>query len=133
MTIARDIYPEALPALGAWAAEGACRDQNPALFFPERTTQAGAEYDAARAVCASCPALEPCRAYGLENDPPGMWGGLSERDRRRIRRESRPRPVPVVASGPQPRCPGCRWPTTGIPVSGGLRRECPRCGARWAP
>lgn len=120
---------QAYPPLGEWANRGACRTVETAVFYPSPITRAGREYDEARAVCAVCPVIDDCRAYGLEHNPPGMWGGLSEWDRRR--RNQRPSaPAPGTASGWKPRCPGCRWPTPGIPVAG-RHRECPRCGIRW--
>lgn len=62
----------------------ACRGEDPALFYPERyesTTEA-------KAMCASCPVRIDCLEYALSlpiSDDHGIWGGLSERERDRIR------------------------------------------------
>lgn len=42
--------------------------------------------DAHRAVCATCPVLDPCRDHGLRYEEHGIWGGLTERERREERR-----------------------------------------------
>ena len=55
------------------------------LFFPPR----GSADEKALALCRSCPELEPCKTYALSCSPDtlrGIWGGLSERDRRSLRR-----------------------------------------------
>lgn len=66
----------------SWLEDAACRGVDPALFFPER----GASTREAKAICAECPVREQCRDYALDtNQKHGIWGGLSERERRRIR------------------------------------------------
>jgi len=67
-----------------WMKEGACRDMDPDLFFPER----GESTREAKAVCQECPVRVDCLTYALENSiKHGIWGGLSERERHRIRRQ----------------------------------------------
>ena len=57
------------------------------IFFPAR----GAPTAPAKAICASCPVREECLDYAITNGEKfGIWGGLSERERRRIRRATRP-------------------------------------------
>lgn len=68
----------------AWMARGACVGMDADLFFPER----GASTAAAKAVCFRCPVREQCLAYGFTQRF-GIWGGMSERERRRIRRSRR--------------------------------------------
>ncbi len=69
----------------AWMAEGNCRLHPPATFFPSD----GVGVDRARKICKGCPVGEQCLEYALENDERfGIWGGLSERERRRIRRSN---------------------------------------------
>ena len=69
-----------------WMAEGNCREQAPALFFPSD----GVGVEVARRVCATCPVKEPCLEYALRNGiDHGVWGGASERERRRIARRRR--------------------------------------------
>jgi WhiB family redox-sensing transcriptional regulator len=65
-----------------WAARAACRGLEPELFFPAR----GASTREAKAVCAVCPVRAECLEDALEHhEGHGIWGGMSERERRRIR------------------------------------------------
>lgn len=67
-----------------WQDRAACRGMNPELFFPERGE--GVVVDAARAVCAGCEVAAECLEFAIENsEKSGIWGGYSERQRRRIR------------------------------------------------
>lgn len=66
--------------------DGACMGVDPDLFFPER----GASVAEAKAVCRSCPVIDACLEYALqEGIKVGIWGGCSERERRQIRRTRR--------------------------------------------
>jgi WhiB family redox-sensing transcriptional regulator len=70
----------------AWMAEGLCRMYPPATFFPSD----GVGVDRARKVCAGCPVIDKCREHALENRiEHGVWGGCSERERRRILKRRR--------------------------------------------
>lgn len=66
----------------AWKLEGACIGHDPKIWFPTR----GEDVEAARAICMTCPVRLSCAEYGMTQKH-GMWGGLSERQRRRIRRQ----------------------------------------------
>ena len=69
-----------------WMARGNCRDEAPARFFPSD----GVGVDHARRICATCPVQERCLEYALEQRiDHGVWGGASERERRRILRRRR--------------------------------------------
>lgn len=75
-----DFIAAFLPA--PWMRQAACRESNPDLFFPHR----GENVRAAKAVCAGCPVINECRDYSIVNDERvGIWGGLTERDRRHLR------------------------------------------------
>jgi WhiB family redox-sensing transcriptional regulator len=64
-----------------WMAVGKCASEPPALFFPSD----GVGVEVAKKVCESCPSKEPCLEYALANRiDHGVWGGTSERQRRRI-------------------------------------------------
>lgn len=66
-----------------WQNFANCLGVDPDLFFPER----GASTKEAKAVCRACVVREDCLEYALENSEKfGIWGGLSERERRRLRR-----------------------------------------------
>ncbi|HQV57606.1 MAG TPA: WhiB family transcriptional regulator [Ilumatobacteraceae bacterium] len=65
----------------AWMADGNCRLYDPAVFFPSD----GVGVDRARKICQGCPVAEQCLEYALEQRiEHGVWGGCSERERRRI-------------------------------------------------
>ena len=69
-----------------WMDEGLCRQVPPSTFFPND----GVGVDVARRICAACPVKEPCLEYALaERIDHGVWGGASERERRRILRRRR--------------------------------------------
>lgn len=71
-------------AAESWQEFANCLGVDPDLFFPER----GASTKEAKQVCQSCVVREDCLEYALANGEKfGIWGGLSERERRRIRRQ----------------------------------------------
>ena len=67
----------------AWQALANCLGVDPDLFFPER----GASTREAKEVCRACVVREECLEYAIVNGEKfGIWGGMSERERRRVRR-----------------------------------------------
>ncbi|MEY2405709.1 MAG: WhiB family transcriptional regulator, redox-sensing transcriptional regulator [Acidimicrobiaceae bacterium] len=69
-----------------WMQRGRCREIPPSTFFPSD----GVGVDVARRICADCPVKSPCLEYALENHiDHGVWGGCSERERRRILKRRR--------------------------------------------
>ena len=67
----------------AWQDQANCLGVDPDLFFPER----GASTREAKEVCRGCEVRQQCLDYALANGEKfGIWGGLSERERRRLRR-----------------------------------------------
>ena len=73
----------------AWRDRAACKDSHPELFFPIGSTgDALEEIDAAKAICRSCPVRKDCLAFAIEtNQESGVWGGMSEDERRKLRRD----------------------------------------------
>lgn len=72
----------------AWHAQAACRGLDAALFYPADDDNEAIEV--AKAVCAQCPVKGPCLEYALDvREKNGVWGGFTERDRRRIIRQRR--------------------------------------------
>ena len=87
------VRPEDVDDLG-WQDQALCAQTDPEAFFPEK----GGSTREAKRVCRSCEVRAECLEYALENDERfGIWGGLSERERRRIKRQ-------VVSSGQTSRC-----------------------------
>ena len=69
---------------GSWQDEANCLGVDPDLFFPER----GASTREAKEVCRGCVVRLHCLEYALVNGEKfGIWGGLSERERRKLRRQ----------------------------------------------
>lgn len=67
----------------SWMQFGLCRDIEPVVFFPSD----GVGVDKARKICQSCKVREQCLEYALKlKIEHGVWGGASERERRRINR-----------------------------------------------
>ncbi|MDA8391953.1 MAG: WhiB family transcriptional regulator [Actinomycetota bacterium] len=67
-------------------AQGKCRDLPPSLFFPSD----GVGVEVARKICAECSVREQCLEYAVsQRIDHGVWGGASERERRRIARRRR--------------------------------------------
>ena len=73
-----------------WRAKAACRDKDPELFFPVGNT--GAAYqqiEEAKAVCRTCKVIDACLKCALDtNQDYGVWGGLSEDERRALKAPS---------------------------------------------
>lgn len=72
----------------SWRDHALCRDTDPELFFPVGTTgSALLQIDKARQVCGECDVRAECLDFAIEtNQDSGIWGGLSEEERRIIRR-----------------------------------------------
>ncbi|ASK64930.1 transcription factor WhiB [Brachybacterium avium] len=66
-----------------WQERALCAQTDPEAFFPEK----GGSTREAKKVCVSCEVRAECLEYALENDERfGIWGGLSERERRKLKR-----------------------------------------------
>ncbi|MGV0101525.1 WhiB family transcriptional regulator [Streptomyces californicus] len=76
-----------------WRLHAACREEDPDLFFPIGTTgPAVVQTEEAKAVCRACPVQAACLEWALENrQDSGIWGGLSENERRALKRRNRRR------------------------------------------
>lgn len=69
----------------SWQADALCSQTDPEAFFPEK----GGSTRDAKKICDSCEVRAQCLEYALENDERfGIWGGLSERERRKLRRQA---------------------------------------------
>jgi WhiB family redox-sensing transcriptional regulator len=70
----------------AWRQRAACVGVEPEIFYPVSEDDA----DQAKAVCAQCEVREACLEFALANrERDGVWGGATERERRRIIRQRR--------------------------------------------
>jgi WhiB family redox-sensing transcriptional regulator len=69
-----------------WTKLARCSEVDPELFFPERGDAFGP--GKAKRICNSCEVKVECLQYSLDNNEQfGVWGGLGENDRRRLRRK----------------------------------------------
>jgi len=74
------------PANLSWRIHAACAGLEPEVFYPANDEVA----EEAKAVCAECPVREPCLDYALAHrERDGIWGGATERERRRMIRQRR--------------------------------------------
>lgn len=73
-----------------WRHRAACREEDPELFFPiGNTGPALLQIEEAKAVCRRCPVREECLQFALETgQDAGVWGGLSEDERRALKRRN---------------------------------------------
>ena len=68
----------------AWQDRANCRGADPDLFFPER----GASTRTAKGICRECQVREECLEFAIvSSEKFGIWGMMSERERRKIRKE----------------------------------------------
>ena len=78
--------PGDLFASPAFMDLGSCRGMDPDIFFPDR----GESLAPAKAVCAECIVRDECLEFALDQGERfGVWGGTSERERRKLRRARR--------------------------------------------
>jgi WhiB family redox-sensing transcriptional regulator len=69
----------------SWQSDALCAQTDPEAFFPEK---GGSTRDAKR-ICTTCDVRSQCLEYALQNDERfGIWGGLSERERRKLKRRA---------------------------------------------
>ena len=72
-----------------WRALAICRDTDPDLFFPVGTTGPAIEQiESAKVVCRQCEVQTECLEFALAtNQDSGVWGGTSEEERRKLRKQ----------------------------------------------
>ncbi|GAA1943468.1 hypothetical protein GCM10009717_07420 [Agromyces allii] len=69
----------------AWQSDALCAQTDPEAFFPEK----GGSTRDAKKICTGCEVRAQCLEYALGNDERfGIWGGLSERERRKLRKRA---------------------------------------------
>jgi WhiB family transcriptional regulator, redox-sensing transcriptional regulator len=68
-----------------WQTDALCAQTDPEAFFPEK----GGSTRDAKKICTTCDVRGECLEYALQNDERfGIWGGLSERERRKLKRRA---------------------------------------------
>lgn len=90
-TIARSVgtplptsrYEEVDMRMPEWFDKATCSTTDPESFFPTK----GEQPNSAKRVCSRCPVRRDCLQFALDNaEPYGIWGGLTERERRALRK-----------------------------------------------
>ena len=77
---------QGLPTSTGWRQKAACRGVDPEIFHPSEED----DPTPAKAICAECPVREACLEHALAvREKHGVWGGLTERERRRVIRQRR--------------------------------------------
>ncbi|MFJ9520658.1 WhiB family transcriptional regulator [Kitasatospora sp. NPDC101801] len=73
-----------------WRHRATCREEDPELFFPVGNTgPALLQIEEAKAVCRRCPVRDVCLAWAFDaGQDAGVWGGLSEDERRSMKRRA---------------------------------------------
>jgi len=72
--------------IATWRQRAACRGLDPDIFYPVSDDDAWG----AKAVCVACPVRQTCLEHALTvREREGVWGGLTERERRRVLRQRR--------------------------------------------
>lgn len=78
-----DFIPVYVNELPDWWWDGLCAETDPEAFYPEK----GGTTEPAKRICARCPVIAQCLDHALATDEPhGIWGGMSARERRRLLR-----------------------------------------------
>ncbi len=94
-----------------WRGQAACRNYDPETWFPVGSSgPALRQVEAAKTVCRTCPVITECRDHALSRNEVGVWGGMSEPERKELRRETAPPPrvVPEPPAAAVTRlCTGC--------------------------
>jgi len=98
----------ALDNRAGWWTRAACASADPELFFPiSDSGPALRQVARAKAICARCPIQRECLSYALAaGSIQGVWGGMTEEERRRLPRKRRARVRPLQHTGARPRVPG---------------------------
>jgi WhiB family redox-sensing transcriptional regulator len=80
-----------------WRADAACRNADPELFFPDGDVRsARAQVKTAKLICRGCPVSATCLSWALASgQEAGIWGGLTENERRRLHRGRGFRPAQI--------------------------------------
>lgn len=77
-----------LPKALAWRVKGSCRGSDAQIFYPPSDDDSLAVK--AKEICSACPVRKPCLEFALSTrEKHGVWGGLTERERRRVLRQRR--------------------------------------------
>lgn len=81
----REVIEFGVPKKFAWMGEAVCASADPEQWFPEK----GVSYFKAKRICGTCPVIDECLQFALDNKLEGIWGGTSTSERKRILRRGK--------------------------------------------
>lgn len=88
-----------------WVDDAVCAQTDPESFFPEK----GGSTRGAKRICMGCSVRAECLVYALDNDIRfGIWGGMSERERRKLNAQRRCGDCKEPIEKGRHLCDGCR-------------------------
>lgn len=67
-----------------WMESAVCASADPEEWFPEKGVRAAK----AKKICATCPVIDECLQFAIDNNEVGIWGGTSRRERVRLMRRA---------------------------------------------
>jgi WhiB family transcriptional regulator, redox-sensing transcriptional regulator len=83
--VAESNTAEEVPSELEWQERALCAQTDPEAFFPEK----GGSTREAKKVCLTCEVRGECLEYALQHDERfGIWGGMSERERRKLKKRA---------------------------------------------
>jgi WhiB family redox-sensing transcriptional regulator len=72
----------------SWRKEASCKEENPDIFYPDMATSQGQKIARfAIKICSECPVRVRCAEHGIRHERYGVWGGMTEGERVRYRRD----------------------------------------------
>jgi len=84
--VLEEVTPMTAPSVASWRKRAACQGIDPETFYPVSDEDA----EEAKVICAVCPVRQACLEHALASrEREGVWGGATERERRRILRQRR--------------------------------------------
>ncbi len=91
-----------------WHARAACKGCDPEIFFPDKNKGMGSKQRRViQELCAGCSVRSECLEEALREDRKGFWGGLSERERKAVKRNRRQPDALSVRPAGQTKVPSC--------------------------
>lgn len=122
-------------AIPDWRHEAACRGEDPDLFFPlGNTGPAVLQIEDAKAVCRRCGVTDTCLRWALDTgQEAGVWGGLSEDERKSLKRRRARARAAAAAAGDVPDEPQVQVPSPHQVLKQVTGRSDPREGRRLEP
>ena len=90
--VGRKPIPEPKTVDLSWMDKARCKDMSAEIFYPSEDltpAQVKKRLDHAKSICEECPVITPCLRRAVEDMERGVWGGTTENEREKIRREAK--------------------------------------------